>query len=103
MAAEVLLMEAVKRGGDRQDLHEIFRLAALEAGRRIKQEGGGNELLTLLAADPTWGMNEVELAALLDPKRFTGRAGEQVRAFLANEVKIALSGHVMTTITEIRI
>ena len=103
MAAEVLLMEAVKRGGDRQDLHERFRVAALEAGRRIKQEGGGNELLSLLAAEPTWGMNEAELAALLDPKRFTGRAGEQVRAFLANEVKIALSGHVLTATAEIRV
>ncbi|MDE3244748.1 MAG: adenylosuccinate lyase [Acidobacteriota bacterium] len=101
MAAEVLLMEAVKRGGDRQDLHERFRLAALEAGRRIKQEGRGNELLTLLAEDPAWGMNEGELASLLDPHRFTGRAGEQVRAFLGTEVSQALRGHVPSAITEI--
>ena len=66
MAAEVLLMEAVKRGGDRQDLHERFRVAALEAGRRIKAEGRPNELLQLLAADPAWAMTEAELAALLD-------------------------------------
>ena len=93
MAAEVLLMEAVKRGGDRQDLHEKFRVAALEAGRRIKQEGRGNELLPLLAADPAWAMNEVELTALLDMKRFTGRASDQVAEFLAGPVKKALKDH----------
>ncbi len=93
MAAEVLLMEAVKRGGDRQDLHEKFRVAALEAGRRIKQEGKGNELLALLAADPAWAMNEAELTALLDMKRFTGRAADQVAEFLAGPVKAALKGH----------
>jgi adenylosuccinate lyase len=93
MAAEVLLMEAVKRGGDRQDLHERFRVAALEAGRRIKQEGKGNELLPLLAADPAWAMNEAELSALLDGKRFTGRASEQVEAFLRDQVRPALADH----------
>jgi len=93
MAAEVLLMEAVKRGGDRQDLHERFRVAALEAGRRIKQEGRPNELLALLAADPAWAMTEAELAALLDPVRFTGRAGDQVTRFLEREVAAALAGH----------
>ncbi|HET8900697.1 MAG TPA: adenylosuccinate lyase [Holophagaceae bacterium] len=93
MAAEVLLMEAVKRGGDRQDLHEKFRVAALEAGRRIKQEGKGNELLSLLAADPAWAMNEAELAALLDMKRFTGRASDQVTEFLTGPLKAALKDH----------
>jgi adenylosuccinate lyase len=86
-------MEAVKRGGDRQDLHERFRVAAQEAGRRIKQEGRPNELLALLAADPAWAMTEPELRALLDPVRFTGRAGDQVRRFLAKEVAAALAGH----------
>jgi len=103
MAAEVLLMEAVKRGGDRQDLHERFRLAALEAGRRIKQEGRPNELLALLAADPAWAMTEAELAALLDPVRFTGRAGEQVRRFLAGEVAVALAGHLPGEAAAVRV
>ncbi len=103
MGAEVLLMEAVKRGGDRQDLHERFRVAAQEAGRRIKEEGKGNELLSLLAADPAWGMNEGELLSVLDPHRFTGRAGEQVRAFLATEVGPVLSGHVPTAIAPINV
>jgi adenylosuccinate lyase len=103
MAAEVLLMEAVKRGGDRQDLHERFRVAALEAGRRIKQEGRPNELLGLLAADPAWAMTEAELAALLDSKRFTGRAGDQVRAFLAREVAAALKDHVPAQAEGVRV
>jgi adenylosuccinate lyase len=93
MAAEVMLMEAVKRGGDRQDLHERFRIAAMEAGRQIKQEGRPNPLLALLAADPAWNLDEAELTSLLDPARFTGRAGDQVRQFLSTEVAAALAGH----------
>ena len=103
MAAEVMLMEGVKRGGDRQDLHEHFRVASIEAGRRIKQEGKGNELLTLLAADPAWNMTEAELKDLLDPTRFTGRAGEQVRAFLANEVAAALANHQAAEAADVRV
>ncbi|MBK9797415.1 MAG: adenylosuccinate lyase [Holophagaceae bacterium] len=94
MAAEVMLMEGVTRGGDRQDLHEAFRVASLEAGRRIKQEGRPNELLSLLAQDPAWAMTEADLAGLLDARRFTGRAGEQVRQFLAGPVAAALADHV---------
>lgn len=103
MAAEVLLMEAVKRGGDRQDLHERFRGAALEAGRRIKAEGRPNELLKLLAEDPAWAMTEPELAALLDARRFTGRAGEQVRQFLAGPVAAALAGHLPADEAAVRV
>jgi len=103
MAAEVLLMEAVKRGGDRQDLHERFREAALEAGRRIKAEGRPNDLLKLLAEDPAWAMNEAELAALLDASRFTGRAGEQVRQFLAGPVAEALRGHAPADEAAVRV
>ena len=103
MAAEVMLMEGVKRGGDRQDLHEAFRVASLEAGRRIKQEGRPNELLSLLAADPAWAMDEAELAALLDAARFTGRAGEQVRQFLAGPVAAALKDHVPADEAAIRV
>ncbi|HEX9010263.1 MAG TPA: adenylosuccinate lyase [Holophagaceae bacterium] len=103
MAAEVLLMEAVKRGGDRQDLHERFRVAALEAGRRIKAEGRPNELLKLLAEDPAWAMTEAELAALLDARRFTGRAGDQVRQFLAGPVAAALKGHLPADEAAVRV
>ena len=103
MAAEVLLMEAVKRGGDRQDLHERFRVTALEAGRRIKAEGRPNELLKLLAADPAWAMTEAELAALLDARRFTGRAGDQVRQFLAGPVAAALKDHAPAAEAAVRV
>ncbi|HJV23735.1 MAG TPA: lyase family protein, partial [Holophagaceae bacterium] len=103
MAAEVLLMEAVKRGGDRQDLHEKFRVAALEAGRRIKQEGRPNELLKLLAADPAWAMTEAELAGVLDARRFTGRAAEQVEQFLAGPVREALKDHAPADEAAVRV
>jgi len=78
-------------------------VASLEAGRRIKQEGRPNELLSLLAADPAWAMNEAELAALLDAARFTGRAGEQVRQFLAGPVAEALKGHVPADEAAVRV
>ncbi len=103
MAAEVLLMEAVKRGGDRQDLHEKFRVAALEAGKAIKQEGLANPLLKLLAADPAWKMNEAELAAMLDAARFTGRAGAQTEAFLAGPVAAALKDHTPADEAAVRV
>ncbi len=103
MAAEMLLMEAVKRGGDRQELHERFRVASVEAGRAIKDEGRPNPLLPLLAADPAWAMTEPELAALLDARRFTGRAGEQVRHFLAGPVALALKGHEPAAAAAVRV
>lgn len=103
MAAEVLLMEAVKRGGDRQDLHERFRVAALEAGKAIKEEGKPNPLLRLLAADPAWRMTEAELVALLDAPRFTGRAAEQVRHFLAKEVAAALKDQKKIEAADVRV
>nr|WP_320133004.1 adenylosuccinate lyase [uncultured Holophaga sp.] len=103
MAAEVLLMEAVKRGGDRQDLHERFRVAALSAGKAIKEEGKPNPLLRLLAQDPAWRMSEAELAGMLDAQRFTGRAGDQVRAFLGREVAQALRDHRPAETAEVRV
>ena len=103
MAAEVMLMEAVKRGGDRQDLHERFRVASLAAGKAIKEEGQPNPLLKLLAADPAWRMTETELAELLDAARFTGRAEEQVRGFLAHQVARALASHVPADDAAVRV
>ncbi|MDR0499142.1 MAG: adenylosuccinate lyase [Holophagales bacterium] len=103
MAAEALLMEAVKRGGDRQDLHEKFRLAALEAGRAIKEDGRQNPLLSLLAKDPAWHMTEDELTGLLDAKRFTGRAADQVQTFLDGSVKEALKNHRDGDAVEVRV
>jgi adenylosuccinate lyase len=103
MAAEVLLMEAVKRGGDRQDLHEKFRMAALEAGKAIKEEGRPNPLIALLAQDPAWHMTEPELTAMLDANRFTGRAADQVTAFINGPVAEALKGHKDSGSDEVRV
>jgi adenylosuccinate lyase len=103
MAAEVLLMEAVKRGGDRQDLHEKFRLAALEAGKAIKEEGKPNPLTALLAKDSAWRMTETELAALLDAQRFTGRAADQVASFITGPVAQALKDHETGDEADVRV
>ena len=78
-------------------------VASMEAGRRIKQEGKGNELLSLLAADPAWGMTQGELEALLDPARFTGRAADQVRQFLVQDVAGALRDHVPAETADVRV
>ena len=88
-ATENLLMEAVKRGGDRQELHEIIRRCAMEATARMK-DGGDCDLLARLAEDERFGLTQEELEALLDPKKYTGRCKEQVERFL-NKVKPLLA------------
>jgi adenylosuccinate lyase len=103
MAAEALLMEATKRGGDRQDLHEKFRLAALEAGKAVKEEGRPNPLMAILSKDFAWRMSEAELCSILDAHRFTGRAEEQVEAFLCGPMADALKGHVSGIDADIRV
>ncbi len=86
LATENILMEAVKRGGDRQALHERLRIHAMEAGRLVKEEGEANDLLDRIAGDDAFGMNRGELDSVLDLKAFIGRAPEQVTAFVAEEV-----------------
>ena len=81
IATENLLMEAVKRGGDRQQLHEIIRRCSMEATARMK-DGGDCDLLSRLAACPEFGMSEAELEALLEPAAFIGRCPQQVEAYL---------------------
>ena len=81
IATENLLMEAVKRGGDRQQLHEIIRRCSMEATARMK-DGGDCDLLARLAACPEFGMTELELEALLEPAAFIGRCPQQVEAYL---------------------
>ncbi len=81
IATENLLMEAVKRGGDRQALHEIIRRCSMEATARMK-EGGDCDLLRRLAAEPAFGLSEREMTALLEPEKYTGRCAQQVAAFL---------------------
>ncbi|MBO7663851.1 MAG: adenylosuccinate lyase [Clostridia bacterium] len=81
IATENLLMEAVKKGGDRQELHEIIRRCSMEATARMKN-GEDCDLLPRLAAEQRFGLTLAEMEALLDPKNFTGRCGEQVSRFL---------------------
>ena len=82
LATENLMMEAVKRGGDRQQLHEIIRACSMEATARLKR-GEENDLLDRLAARPEFGMSRAELDALMEPARYIGRCPEQVTAYLA--------------------
>ncbi len=90
MASENILMDAVKRGGDRQALHERIRLHSLEAGQVVKEKGESNDLIERLAADPAFGMTREELTAHLEPAKYIGRCREQVEEFIAGEVRPVL-------------
>jgi adenylosuccinate lyase len=90
MATENLMMRSVKRGGDRQDLHERVRRHSVEAGNRVKQQGMPNDLLDRIAGDAAFGMTRAELEDELRPERFVGRAPEQVDEFLADWVEPVL-------------
>ena len=81
IATENLMMEAVKRGGDRQELHEIIRTCSMAATAKMK-EGEPCDLLARLAAEPAFAMTEAEMESVLDPKRYTGRCAAQVEDFL---------------------
>lgn len=85
MATENIMMDAVKAGGDRQELHEKIRTLSMEAGRNVKEKGLDNNLLELIVADPAFNLTLDELKKTMDPSRYTGRAKEQVEEFL-NEV-----------------
>lgn len=90
MATENIMMDAVKRGGDRQQLHERIRQLSLEAGHTVKEEGKPNDLAERIAADPMFGLTLEEIQAHLDPKRYIGRCPQQVDGFLAREVRPVL-------------
>lgn len=87
MATENIMMDAVKAGGDRQELHEKIRTLSMEAGKNVKEKGLDNNLLELIAADPEFNMTLEDLQKTMDPAKYTGRAKEQVDAFLKNVVK----------------
>jgi adenylosuccinate lyase len=93
MATENLLMAAVKRGGDRQDLHEVIRAHSQAAARRVKEEGADNDLLERLASDPALGMSRAEIDEALDLREFVGCAPEQVDRFLADHLRPVLERH----------
>jgi adenylosuccinate lyase len=86
MATENIMMDAVKAGGDRQELHEKIRTLSMEAGRKVKAEGKENNLLDLIAADPSFNLTREELQAAMDPAKYTGRAKEQTESFLAEVI-----------------
>lgn len=93
MATENILMEAVKRGGDRQELHERIRVYSMEAGRRVKEEGLDNNLIELIKQDKEFRLSEAEISELLDPVNFIGRAPEQVEEFLEGHVNPVLKSN----------
>ena len=90
MATETILMHAVRRGGDRQDLHERIRRHSVAAAERVKDHGERNDLIERIIGDTEFGMERGEVEGMLDPARFTGRAAEQVDNFLQNEVEPVL-------------
>lgn len=81
MATENIMMKAVKKGGDRQQLHERLRQHSLAAAKMVKEEGGENDLIERICADPAFGLTRAEVDALLDPAKFTGRASQQTVEF----------------------
>jgi len=93
MATENILMEAVRRGGNRQELHERLRRHAREAGRRVKEGDGVNDMLERIAADPAFALDRDALAGALEGRRYVGRAPEQVEEFLTAEVEPLLDAH----------
>ncbi len=90
MATENIMMNAVKKGGDRQQLHEAIRVHSVAAGANVKEKGLSNDLVSRIAGDPLFGLTEEEILAELDPNAYTGRAAEQVEDFLNDHVRPCL-------------
>ena len=97
MATENIMMDAVKAGGDRQELHERIRELSMEAGRTVKVEGKENNLLELIAADPAFNLSLEDLKKTMDPARYVGRAPLQVDNFLKNVVDPVLDAQQRTS------
>ena len=93
MATENIMMDAVKAGGDRQELHERIRELSMIAGKHVKEEGRDNDLLDLIAADEMFHLTKEELEKTMDPSKYTGRASVQVDAFLKNVVNPVLEAN----------
>jgi adenylosuccinate lyase len=93
MATENIMMDAVKAGGDRQELHERIRGLSMEAGKTVKVEGGENNLLELIAADPAFHLSLDELKKAMDPKKYVGCSAHQVEKFLKEVVNPILDAN----------
>ena len=90
MATENIMMKAVKKGGDRQQLHERLREHSMAAARNVKEEGLENDLIDRICADPAFGLDREELDALMSPELFTGRSASQVVEFVEGLVRPVL-------------
>ncbi|MEG0662048.1 MAG: adenylosuccinate lyase, partial [Anaerovoracaceae bacterium] len=93
MATELILMDAVKAGGDRQELHEKIRVHSMAAGKRVKEEGAANDLLERIAADPAFGMDMNRLTAIMKPANFIGCAKEQTEEYLSTVIQPILEAN----------
>jgi adenylosuccinate lyase len=93
MATENIMMDAVKKGGDRQELHEKIRVHSMQAGRNVKIEGKENNLPELIAGDPAFGLSLAEIEAIMKPENFVGRAPQQVEEFLKEDVAPVLDAN----------
>ena len=93
MATENIMMQAVKKGGNRQELHENLRLHSIEAGKVVKEEGGDNDLIQRVCADPAFGLEKSEIDAILDPANFTGLSSLQTEQFVKNVIAPILNAH----------
>lgn len=87
MATEIIIMDGVKNGGDRQELHEAIRVHSMAAASNVKEKGGDNDLIERIAADPIFGMKLEDLKKILDPKNFVGRAPQQVEEYITGSVR----------------
>ena len=106
MATENIIMEGVKRGGDRQDLHEKIRQLSMQAGAQVKEEGKPNDLMDRIVADGSFGITADEVPDILNPELYIGRAPQQVSEFLEGEVKPVLDanrGHIDTEAVELKV
>ena len=93
MASENIMMQAVKRGGDRQQLHEKIRAHAMEAARQVKHLGLENDLISRIAADSSFGLSRQEIEAILTPEQYTGRAPEQTEEFVRGQIQPLLEAN----------
>lgn len=93
MATENIMMEAVKRGGDRQELHEKIRVHSLAAARQVKEFGEKNDLIDRILADESFGLSKEEILSIIDPSKFTGRSSGQVVDFIEEYINPILEAH----------
>ena len=97
MASENIMMDAVERGGNRQELHEKIRTYAMQAGKKVKEEGLDNDLIERIAADPSFGLTKEDIEKTLVPENYTGRSPEQVTEFLEECVAPVLERYAALT------